>query len=50
MELLKEKTIILSTHQVHFLDQCDYLIALEKGELLGCDKPDRLHIEDLMEK
>lgn len=33
MDFIKGKTIILSTHQIHFLDQCDYIIALEKGSI-----------------
>ena len=41
--LLKGKIIILSTHQVHFLDHCNYIIALERGRIAAFDEPEKLH-------
>ena len=40
--LLRGKTILLSTHQVHFLHHCDYIIALERGRISAFDKPEKL--------
>ena len=31
--LLKEKAVVLVTHQVQFLSQCDQILVLEKGRL-----------------
>ena len=39
MNFLKNKTIVLSTHQIHFLDKCDYIIALDRGTVKGFGKP-----------
>ncbi|KAL4500392.1 hypothetical protein ABPG72_003343 [Tetrahymena utriculariae] len=35
MGILKEKTILLITHQVHFTKQCDRILILDEGQLIG---------------
>ncbi|KAL4454238.1 hypothetical protein ABPG74_012195 [Tetrahymena malaccensis] len=35
MGILKEKTILLITHQVHFTKQCDRILILDQGQLIG---------------
>ncbi|EAS04319.2 ABC transporter C family protein (macronuclear) [Tetrahymena thermophila SB210] len=35
MGILKEKTILLVTHQVHFTKQCDKIFILDQGLLIG---------------
>ena len=52
MNLIRGKTIILSTHQIHFLDQCDYIIALEGGRIEAFGEPRNLNhiLEHIIEE
>ena len=42
LKMLKGKTIILNTHHTHFLESCNEVIHLEKGEIVGINKPSEI--------
>ena len=52
LPLLKGETIILSTHQIHFLDRCDYVIALDAGRIEAFGEPEKLNhiLEHIVEE
>ena len=39
LEIVGKKTVILATHQIHFLSQCDSIISLENGEIKDIRSP-----------
>ena len=39
------KTIILVTHQINYLYDCDTILIMENGEIKHQDKPSNLKIE-----
>ena len=45
LPLSKEKTLILVTHQINYLFECDKVIILDKGEIIHQDSPNNLMIE-----
>lgn len=45
LHLSKEKTVILVTHQINYLLECDQVIILDKGEVIHNDKPQNLRKE-----
>ena len=42
LRFLKNKTVILSTHQIHFLQKVDYLIVMDSGRILSCKKAEEI--------
>lgn len=45
LRLSKEKTMILATHQINYLMDCDQVIILDKGKVIHKDKPQNLKKE-----
>ena len=43
---LKGKTVVLVTHQVHLLDACDHIVALEEGRVKSQGSP--LEMRDII--
>jgi ABC-type multidrug transport system fused ATPase/permease subunit len=41
-ETLKEKTVILVTHQVHLLDECDRIVVLRDGQIFMQGSPNEI--------
>ena len=41
------KTILLITHQVHFLLKCNKVILFEEGEIKTFEKPESLNLSNL---
>lgn len=39
LPLSREKTVILVTHQTHFLSECDQIFLMEDGAIKSCGKP-----------
>ena len=37
--LSKRATVVLATHQIHFLTPCDQIIVMEKGEISRQGRP-----------
>jgi ATP-binding cassette subfamily C (CFTR/MRP) protein 4 len=42
LPLSKEKTLILVTHQINYLFECDHVLILEHGEIRHHDSPKNL--------
>lgn len=42
LHLSKEKTLILVTHQINYLFECDQVLIFDKGEVIHNDKPQNL--------
>jgi ATP-binding cassette subfamily C (CFTR/MRP) protein 4 len=42
LHLSKEKTLILVTHQINYLLECDQVLIFDKGEVIHNDKPQNL--------
>ena len=45
--MLAGKTVILSTHLTHYLQECDFLIVLSEGSIISCVEPSQAR-EELM--
>ena len=48
LELKGKKTIILVTHQISFLWECDKVLIMEDGKIAHMDKPSRMR--DILKK
>lgn len=42
VELSKKKTVILATHQISYLYDCDKVLILDDGEIVHNDEPENL--------
>ena len=50
LELFKERTVIIATHRLHWLNNTDYIVHLDSGKVVDYEKISDFRVSDRYDK